>query len=487
MRQDRVNYYPSADIFDDLPATAGESRRLTNAGIRADLSYYHGIHSLKAGVEFQHTFLSENFNFGITDPAYNAVCTNGLGEPVTSPVPTDPALCRSYGYLPDPLFQPSLLQYDLTRGGSQFLFLGHADIKQEAAYIQDSMKLKNLNLNLGLRIDSYNGLSSGTGVQPRLSGSYLVQKTHTVLQASYGRLFLTPYNENLVLSSSTGLGGLAGPAFGEHPLVPATRNQFNVGFQQAVGKHLSVQGEYFWKFTQNDFDFDVLFNSPLTFPIQWRKSKLDGFSIRINLPQYHGLTAYSGMGHTRARFFPPEVGGLVFNSPLNLQPFRIDHDQEFEQTTHVQWQPKPTVPWIGFTWSYQSGEVAGAVPDYLTALTFTPDQQQQMGLYCGSTFATLYSPIRSCSSPTFGATRVRIPAPGTYNPDTNPPRIAPRNLFDVAVGLDNLFHGDRYRWKASFTVVNLTNTEALYNFLSTFSGTHFVAPRTYSGMIGLTF
>ena len=62
--------------------------------------------------------------------------------------------------------------------------------------------------------------------------------------------------------------------------------------------------------------------------------------------------------------------------------------------------------------------------------------------------------------------------------DHNPPRIASRNLFDVAIGHDNIFHGDKYKISARLTVVNLTNKEALYNFLSTFSGTHYVTPRT---------
>jgi hypothetical protein len=87
----------------------------------------------------------------------------------------------------------------------------------------------------------------------------------------------------------------------------------------------------------------------------------------------------------------------------------------------------------------------------------------------------------------FGSTRVSIPAPGTENDDKNPPRIATRHLFDVAVGHDNIFKGDRYKVNAQFTVINLTNKDALYNFLSTFSGTHFVTPRSYQAQIGFTF
>ncbi len=63
----------------------------------------------------------------------------------------------------------------------------------------------------------------------------------------------------------------------------------------------------------------------------------------------------------------------------------------------------------------------------------------------------------------------------------------PRNLFDVAVGDDNLFHGDKYKWSLRLTAVNLTNKVALYNFLSTFSGTHYVTPRALTATIGFHF
>jgi hypothetical protein len=37
------------------------------------------------------------------------------------------------------------------------------------------------------------------------------------------------------------------------------------------------------------------------------------------------------------------------------------------------------------------------------------------------------------------------------------------------------------------TAVNLTNRVALYNFLSTFSGTHYVTPRALAAEIGFHF
>jgi hypothetical protein len=82
---------------------------------------------------------------------------------------------------------------------------------------------------------------------------------------------------------------------------------------------------------------------------------------------------------------------------------------------------------------------------------------------------------------------LNIPAPGTGDNDKNPPRIAPRNLFDASIGKDNLFHADRYKVNFDMTAINVTDKYALYNFLSTFSGTHYVTPRALTAKITLNF
>jgi hypothetical protein len=493
VRQDRIAYYPSADPFDDSPATLSQARRLTNAGFKADLSYVHGIHTIKGGVNFYHTFLSEEFATGLTDAGYNSPCVDANGVPVADPTLRSTAQCSTAGYTANSAYLPGLAQYDLTRGGSQFQFRGRTDIKQEAAYLEDTIAWRSWNFLLGGRADNYNGLSSRSMLQPRIGITYTNKPTATVLKIGYSKLFPTPYNENLILSSSTGAGGLAasGGSFGQSALKPGKRNQFNVGIEQGIGRHAVVSADYFWKYTDRDFDFDVLFNTPLTFPIQWRKSKIDGFDARITFPHQYGFDGYVALGHTRARFFGPETGGIIFNSPLDTGAFRIDHDQAFEQTTHVQYQPKKTLPWAALTWRFDSGAVAGAVPDYQTALGFTPDQQQQIQLYCGTQVATIANPIRTCNSPQRGAKLISIPAPGTFDPDRNPPRVAGRNLLDASLGWDNVLHriapNDRVKTDLSLTATNLTNKVALYNFLSTFSGTHYVSPRAVSAQVTFNF
>jgi hypothetical protein len=482
VRQDHVNYFSSANLFSDQPATLSQSRRLTSTGLRSDITYSHGRHTVKGGVQIQITPLSEAFSTGLTDPAFNSPCMDVNGVPVPDSSLKTPSQCASAGYAENTSYQPALLPYDLRREGTLFKFRGVKTIYEESAYFQDSIRLGQLNLNLGLRYDHYHGLSKGYGFQPRTGIAYQVRATGTVLHVSYARVFLTPYNENLVLSSSTGPGGLANGSLGAasvQPLTPARRNQFNVGLEQQFGTRFSIQAEYFWKFTRGAYDFNTILNTPLNFPIQFRKSKIDGVLVRGTLNNFHGLSAFAVLGHSRSRLFSPEIGGINFGVAY-APAARPDHDQGFEQTTNVQYQFRQRSLrglWLGLTWRFDSGLVVVSVPDYATALTLTGDQQQEIGLYCGNVFATVDQPLRSCSSSRYGATLIRIAAAGTYNPDTNPSRIMPRNLFDLALGAYSLWKKDNYALSGKITVVNVMNKFALYNFLSSFSGTHFVSRR----------
>jgi hypothetical protein len=490
-RRDNVNYFPSANPFSDQTTTIAQNRSLANAGIRADLSYAKGVNNIKVGGQFQETFLKEAFQFGITDPNFNPPCIEADAGTQLGDI-----TCET-GMIPNPNFLPGLLPFDLTRGGSLFNFNGKGTIRQWAMYAQDAINFRNgLTLSVGLRFDDYHGFSDGRSLQPRLGVSYMFKPTKTVFRASYTRNFETPYNENLILSSSTGGNGLTDGILGgvtATPLKPGNRDQYNVGAQQGIGKYIVLDVDYFYKHTNNAYDFNVILNTPITFPISWDQSRIHGISFRANLANYKGFTASFTAGHNVAKFFPPETGGLFFNSDIPAGPFLIDHDQKFQQTTQLMytfdsWKSVNRFsPFVSFTWRYDSGLVAGEVPDYATALGLSADEQQQIGLFCGSTFATLNNPITSCNSDNRGALRLRIPADGTEDDVTNPPRIAPRNLFDLSLGSDNVLRTDKVKLSARLTFVNLANTEALYNFNSTFSGTHFVTPRAVHFQVGIKF
>jgi hypothetical protein len=551
VRHDQYNYYPSDNPFADLgpPSlqreTVSQLRFLTNAGARASLSYVKGIHNVKAGVTYEQTVLTENDKLGIVDPTLNAPCITLNTTPnqynisdAYIPVQgfTDPSQCAAAGYQENvssnanapntaqfPLFNPTLLPFDLTRGGGLFsthqLFPLHTDVKELALYVQDTITKGNWNFNVGIRGDLYNGLSTGRQAEPRLGVAYNIKQSNTILRVSYARTLETPFNENLVLSS-IGCGNsvlnplLACSSSSLTPVAPGFRNEFHAGLQQAFGKHLVFDGEYIWKYTHNGYDFSVLGNTPITFPIEWHNAKIPGFTARLNLTNFHGLTAYVVMSSVAARFFLPQVAGAGATPSAPSGVFRIDHDEKYNETTHMQYQPWARGPWLGFNWRYDSGLVAGATPCYgidptntcpgsiaiggvpnvsmiasnVGGIPLSADQEFEAGFTCNGVHATPTTPLPfNCPASQFGSTLIQVPAPGAENDDHNPPRIRARNLFDLALGDDNLFHGDRYKWSARVTVINLANDYVLYNFLSTFSGTHYVTPRTVTGEIGFHF
>jgi len=527
LRQDQFNYYPSRDPFSDLTPdlqtqTVGQNRTLTNLGLRASVSYAKGIHNLKIGANYMDTILTEKDAIGIVDPTANAPCLNPDGSPDTDPTLTDPGGCSGQLAL-NPNFLPLLECYDLTRTGKlpsslgcpnstsmSYNYYGHANIRELALFVQDSITKGPWSFNLGLRGDVYSGITSINQVEPRLGVAYNIKPSNTVLRVSYARTLETPFNENLVLSSEgcndaviNAIMSTSTPCVSNAPLAPGWRNEFHAGFEQAFGRFFVVDAEYIWKYTHRAYDFSVLGATPITFPIEWNSSKIPGYAIRGSMPNFHGLSAFIVMSSVAARFFTPQVSGIGA-VPGGNTVFRIDHDEKFNQTTHIQYQPWKNGPWVGFNWRYDSGLVAGPVPcaggncangpngtDTIVDVSgITPDQQFQAGLFCGSVYATPTTPISDsglCPASQYGSKYVQIPAAGTEDDDHNPPRIASRNLFDLAIGDDNLFHGEKKKWSLRLSAVNLANKEALYNFLSTFSGTHYVTPRALTATIGFHF
>ena len=206
--------------------------------------------------------------------------------------------------------------------------------------LQDDIKAGNASFKLGVRLDHYDGLTTKTLVQPRLGVSYAFPGSNTVLRASYGRTIETPYNENLLLSSGVGLGGV----FGDGQILESgRRNQGEFGVRQAFGGWVVADFGYFIKRTDNAYDFGVLFDTPIVFPISWDHSKIDGFTGKINLIEHRGFSAFVVMGHTSAIFSPPGSGGILLEEATG--DFRIDHDQKFNSTTNLQYMfIKPMAP-----------------------------------------------------------------------------------------------------------------------------------------------
>ncbi len=496
LRRDTYRYFPTDDRLNDFGPIQQESvsqqRSLTNAGVRSDVAFTRGIHSVKIGGVYNQTFLRENLQLGLVDPNLNA--------------PTSPT------------YTPVLVPYDLTRGGGLYGWHGQTDVKQLAFYGEDTISAGAWTVNAGIRGDIYNGLSIQRQAEPRVGVSYSLKKTGTVFRASYARTQETPFNENLVLSATGCNDAVLNAIFSTvGPCIPASfnpgfRNEAHVGLQQGISKHFVFSGEYIWKYTHNAYDFSVLGATPVTFPIEWHNSKIPGFAVTGTMTQVKGLTAAVSLSSVAARFFNPQIGGVgaTVGAPGGY-PFRIDHDERFNQTTHLEYQmPFRKSMFYSFNWRYDSGQVAGSVPCYgitdpnsscgETSITIngqpgidlsqlTADEQFQSGLTCDGVRATSTSGFTQCLASQLTSWLVNIPAAGTQNNDRNPQRIQQRNLFDMALGDDDVvhWHADRYKIGARVTAINMANKDALYNFLSTFSGTHYVTPRTVTAEVSFHF
>jgi hypothetical protein len=551
VRRDGYDYYPSANPLADLgpsnlqTSSISQYRTLTNAGIHADYSYVKGVNNLKVGAQYEQTFLRENDHLGIVEPTYNSPCIDSNGNPVSGFVST--SQCASAGYLSnDPsvtyaygagTFNPLLELYDLTRGGAFYGYFGHTDVKEMALYAEDEIKAGHWDFNLGLREDLYNGLTHANQTEPRLGVAYNVKPTGTVGSISYARTLETPFNENLVLSSEGCANAVLSPLLNcssgvSSTMRPGFRNEFHASLQQALGKNVVFSGEYIWKYTHNAFDFSVLGNTPITFPIDWHNSKIPGYALHVEVPNYHNFTAYTVMSSVAARFFPPQVAGAGATVGQTGLPFRIDHDEKFNQTTHVQYTVAHDGSWVngiwgGFNWRLDSGLVAGSTPCYgitdantpctnssttlsgqpavamvdnnipatinpitgaSVALPLSADEEFQAGFSCNGVKATPTQALPAvCPANEFSSNLISVPAPNAGDNDHNPQRIAPRSLFDVSLGKTNLFNKEHFKTDLDLTAINVTNKYALYNFLSTFSGTHYVTPRAMTAKLTFNF
>ena len=268
VRRDNYHYFPSENPLAALgpptlqTASIAQERTLTNSAVHSDFSYAKGIHTFKAGAQYGQTFLNENDSIGVVEATYNSPCIDAVtGDllPGYSAVTNCSGIDSSgNGVIANANYLSVLAPYDLTRGGSYYLYAGHTDVKELGLYVQDQIKAGNWLFNLGLREDLYNGLTRANQAQPRVGIGYTIKPSGTVLRVSYARSLETPFNENLVLSSEGCSNAVLAPLLNctsgvSTAEAPGFRNEFHAGFQQGIGKRVVVSGEYIWKYTHHYF------------------------------------------------------------------------------------------------------------------------------------------------------------------------------------------------------------------------------------------
>jgi hypothetical protein len=229
-------------------------------------------------------------------------------------------------------------------GGSSYNYFGHTDVKELALYIEDEIKAGNWDFNLGLREDVYNGLTDANQTEPRWALP-TTSSPPARMRVSYARTLETPFNENLVLSSngcsnrgavlrcSTAprrFGNLAARLPQRVSRRPAAGPRQECGLQRRV--HLEVH--------------------PQRLRLQRAGQYADHLPHRLAQLQDSGLCAARSKSRVTTTSAPissgrrwprasSAAGGRSRSHERRgadwLYPFRIDHDEKLNETTHVQY------------------------------------------------------------------------------------------------------------------------------------------------------
>lgn len=427
---------PSAN---DTPVTAASDRTLNNYGITPSFTWTNGHNDVKIGGTLKRYPIREHFTFGITDPALN-----------------DP---DSEGY------NPNLAPFDLTRGGSPFVFDARRTGSYYAAYVQDNVKVNNLTLNLGVRYDHNNVPAADSAFEPRLGVAYYIPASKTVFRASYNRVLYTPEFENVLLSSSEQAARLVPPEVaaarelggGELIVHSERQNAYDLGVQQGIGSRVRMDLDFWKRKSRGAGDQDQFENTGIVFPLAFADGDFKGWNLRFDLARTAGLRGFVSLGHTRAVYIPPPAGGLFLDQEaidlITSGPFLIDHDQRLQAQGSLIYDIGATGFWIGTNYRYDSGLVTDADP---VALLDDPD----------NAFAAPFVVVHS----------------GT---GLDPNRIQSRRIVDLSIGADL----QKYRVPLSIQadLLNATNKEGLYNIQSVFGGTHVIPPRMLALRVRYTY
>lgn len=418
----------------DTPVTAAQDRRLTTYSISSRYNYAAGRSLVRAGVDVQRFPVREHFTMGLTSPSFNAPGSAGYNE--------------------------ALLPFDLTRGGAPFVFSGDQAGSQLSAFVQSTLAFSKVTLNLGLRHDEYRFLVRGRQLQPRLGMSYAVRDS-LILRASYNRNYQTPPNENLLLSNSEVAAALAPASVRDalgntyRPIQPERQDVYEAGAQFSVGRMATIDTAVYRKVSRDQQDNNNFFDTGIIFPTTLSRIEVTGAEARVTILPRKGLSGSVSATTGRAISSPPFTGGLFLGQDavdlLSAGPFAIDHDQRLGVQALLTVDPDGPW-WLSGSVRYDSGLVAN--PSDPATVAADPD------------FSDLLPYV---------------------NLGSNPARVRPRTIADLAAGIDIKDARGRRTWSAQLQVTNVTNRIALYNFQSVFVGTRLVAPRSVSVRVARNF
>jgi hypothetical protein len=324
MGRDSANDFNSNE--DSTPIEVFQHNRFREGYFKGAVTFHHGHHEWKAGIESDNTLLHENFSYVITDPT----------------------------------------QFD-DGTPSPFSFLAsHPDLEQ-AAFVQDLIHLGHWTVNAGLRWDHYQLLLNRQSLDPRLAISYLFSPVNLVLHFSYDRVFQTPSFENILLSSSTAATAL-NPVSVQLPVEPSQGNYYEAGFTKALYKQLKIDANYFRRDVNNYADDNQIDNTTISFPIAFQKSIIYGAEAKLDLPAWNRFSGFLSYSYEVGNAWFPVTGGLFLGDDAMIPAtghFPDSQDQRNTIRGRIRYQVVSRF-WIAGSIQFDSGlpfDFQGTVDD----------------------------------------------------------------------------------------------------------------------------
>ncbi|MGC1220814.1 MAG: TonB-dependent receptor plug domain-containing protein [Candidatus Sulfotelmatobacter sp.] len=418
-RDNSTDFYSSPASW---PLIATNHNDFKEIYFNGSFSVHHGRQEFKAGVESDAIFLHENTSYEIPD------CAD----------PADPQCPINLGILDS--------------GAITFAFQGQRPDLEQAAYVQDLIRLGNWTINVGLRWDHYQLLLNQNAVSPRLAVSHYFPSIGLNIHASYDRIFQTPSFENILLASSPAAEAIdtSVPAL-QLPVKPSHGNYYELGATKAFFGKLRLDANMFRRQVNNYADDSQILSTGISFPIAFDHAILYGAEGKLQLLQWKGFSGFASYSYIVGNAWFPVTGGLFLGDDA-INPtsghFPDSQDQRNTVRARVRYQVAPRL-WVA----------VGA--DYNTGLPFQPDLTPQQ-------YATEYGQV--------------VVNHLNFSRD----RISPYFTQNVSLGVD-LYQQEKRSVRFQGDVANLGNTLELIDFGGLFSGNALGPSRQYTFRLVTTF
>jgi hypothetical protein len=404
------------------PVIAFQHNYFNEVYFNSSAAIHHGMNEWKVGVESDNTFLHENFNYVIPycDNLDNPQCPINLGI--------------------------------LDSGAVTFAFQANRPDLEQAAYVQDLIRLGNWTVSAGLRWDHYQLLLNQNAVSPRVAISRFFPTLNLNIHGAYDRIFQTPSNENILLSSSPAAEALDSsvPAV-QLPVPPSHGNYYELGLTQALGGKVRMDANMFRRDVNNYADDNQILSTGISFAISFAKAVIYGAEGKIEVPHWGPFSGFVSYSYIVGNAFYPVTGGLFLGDDAdnpNIGHFPDSQDQRQTIRARGRYQINQRL-WLALGCDFNSG------------LPFQPDLTPQQ-------YATTYGQMV------------------INHLNFNRGRIDPYFTQNVSFGAD-LYQRENLAVRFQADMNNASNTLELIDFGGLFSGNAIGPARQYTFRLAATF